>query len=362
MNICYIGDAASIHTQRWVGWFARDHDVTLISTTVAGPPMGYEVVTLPVARVRGARLLLQARTVRHVLAARGADVLHSHYINEAGWLGAAAAWRPLVVTAWGSDVYRAPAESLLARRLNPWAVRRADWVTCDSADQATVLRAWRAAGDRVSVIGWGVDRTEFHPGADGRALRERLGIPAHAPVLLSPRQWHPNSNVASIVAAHARLPPATHLILKRGASSSDDTVGPAIAGSPARERIRVVGRLADAELPSLYAAADVVVSLCTTDGTPASVLEAMALGRPVVGLANASLAEWVQEPGGTLVPGLDPAGIAAAVDRFLADPDARRRARERNLAVVARRADRDVELGRMAEVYDRLRRAEPRPA
>lgn len=354
MRICYIGDGASIHTRRWVSWFARDHEVTLISTTGELRGANYEVVTLPGTPIPGARLLRQIRIVRRILAARRPDIVHSHYINEAGWLGAAAAWRPLVVTAWGSDVYRAPTESRLARRLNPWAVRRADWVTCDSADQAILLRAWQAPQNRVSVIGWGVDRAEFRPGVDGRSMRARLGIPADAPVVLSPRQWHRNSNVASIVAAHAHLGPTNFLILKRAAAWTDEKVLPAIAASPARERICIVDELADAELPSLYAAADVVASLCTTDGTPASVLEAMATGRPVVALANGSLAEWVSAPGGTLVADLDPEVIASALAQYLNDSDARGRAAEHNVAVIAERADRHKELGRMAEVYERL--------
>lgn len=356
MKICFIADAAAIHTQRWVRWFADEHEPIVISTGEDDGLAEFKVAALPTEAKPGARLASSLMLVRKVIAEEEPDLVHCHFINEAGWFGAAAArHRPLVVTAWGSDVYRAPHESRLARRLNPWAVRRADWVTCDSADQAKVLRSWGAAN--VSVIGWGVDRREFHPGVDGGPLRRRLDIPADAPVLLSPRRWHPNSNIPSVVAAHARLADDVYLILKRGLGNESDggpAVERAVAASPARDRIRTLGDIPAGELPALYGAADVVISLCSTDGTPVSVLEAMAVGAPVVALDVPSVAEWVTPPGGALVPALDPDLIASAVESFLGDPSRRAQAAAHNVGLIGERADRDLELERMGALYERL--------
>jgi glycosyltransferase involved in cell wall biosynthesis len=354
VRICFIADGRSIHTRRWARWFAADADVMLISTTPGAESDGYRVVNLPIGVAPGSRLLRWHRIIRRILNAERPDVVHSHYINEPGWLGAASRWHPFVVTTWGSDIYRAPWESRLARYLNPWALRSADWVTCDSADQAEVIRSWGVSAERVSVIGWGVDRRLFHPGTDGRRIRGQLDIPLDAPILLSPRRWHPNSNIAAIVAAHERLSQPAYLILKRPPgldSEQPEDVTDAIASSSARDRIRVLGEIEPERLPQLYAAADVVISLCTTDGTAVSVLEAMATGRPVVALRNPSVAEWVTEPGGRLVGGLDPVAVAGAVEGFLFDSGARKRAAALNVAVIEQRADRAVEFHRMSVIY-----------
>lgn len=358
MRLCYIGDPRSIHTQRWARWFAAEHEVIVIATAPDDALSELSVCTLPtVSARRGLRLAESVRLVRRVLARHTPDVVHGHFINEAGWFAAAARFRPFVVTAWGSDVYRAPSESRLARHLNPWVVRSADWVTCDSEHQAELLRSWGAAPERVSVIGWGVDRREFHPGVDGGGLRARLGIPSDASVILSPRQWIPNSNIPSVVAAHAELPEDVHLILKRMPRFEDGgggAVEAAIAASGARERIHVVGELPSEDLPGMYAAADVVVSLCETDGTPVSVLEAMAVGRPIVALQNPSVAEWVSEPGGRLIPAIEADRLARVLQGYLADPAARERAALHNLAIVSDRAERSAQMSRMDEIYHRL--------
>jgi glycosyltransferase involved in cell wall biosynthesis len=357
MKLCFIGDADTIHTQRWVEWFAADHEVTVITTDSDEGLPDYKVATLPGPSPLRTRLFESVLEVRRVLRKYRPDILHGHFINESGWFSAASGHRPFVITAWGSDVYRAPAESRLARYLNPWSVRRADWVTCDSHDQASVIRSWGVEAERVSVIGWGVDRREFHPGVDGSAWRVKLDIPGDAKVILSPRQWYANSNIPSVVAGHELLPEDFYLLLKRTPGFEPDngrTVYDAIEASSARDRIRVVERLDPSELPGLFAAADVAISLCTTDGTPASILEAMALGMPVVALENASLAEWVTDPGGRLVATLDPTLIAGALRSMVADGATVARAAEHNLAIVTERADRDAEFARMNDIYERL--------
>jgi glycosyltransferase involved in cell wall biosynthesis len=357
LRLCFIGDPASIHTQRWVRWFARDHDVSMIATSADESLADLTAIRLPqTAAVPGMRLAGSVRAVRRAVRALRPDLVHAHFINEPGWFAAVAGWRPFVLSAWGSDVYRAPYESRLARRLNPWAARRADAVTCDSQDQAAELRSWGVERERIAVVNWGVDMNEFNPGVDGRPFRSNLGIPPTARVILSPRQWLGNSNVDALVRGHSEMSEGAYLVLKRlprFERNDGAAVTKAIAASPRADRIRVVEEIDAAQLPAMYAAADVVVSLCTTDGTPVSLLEAMAVGRPVLALRNASVAEWVSEPGGTLVDTLDAACLAEALDEILQkrDPAA---AMAHNVGVVTDRADRAVEMARVAAIYQRL--------
>jgi glycosyltransferase involved in cell wall biosynthesis len=358
MRLCFIGDPRAVHTQRWVNWFAARHEVTLIATAEDDALKEFRICSLPSVRARrGTRLWSSTRAVRSVLSEHRPDVLHAHFINESGWFAAAAGFRPVVVTAWGSDVYRAPAESPLARRLNPWAVRRADWVTCDSTDQARVLRSWGVSQNRLSVINWGVDRHAFHPGVSGHTMRARLSIPVQARVILSPRQWLPNSNIEAVIDAHARLPSDVYLVLKRlprFERGAGRVIEEAIAQSPQRERIRVLGEIEEHELPALYVAADVVVSLCGTDGTPVSLLEAMATGRPVVALANESIDEWVSAPGGRTVSSPRVDEVLDALQHYLSDPALRERSAAHNMRIVAARADRTMQMTLMDDVYARL--------
>src|SRR5947207_9490961 len=91
-----------------------------------------------------------------------------------------------------------------------------------------------------------------------------------------------------------------------------------------------------AGLPSVTASADFAVTLADVDSSPASLLETMASGVPlVVGLAP-SMDEWIQQgEGGELVDDRHDVGaVAAAMVRLARDPELRRSYGERNLREV----------------------------
>jgi L-malate glycosyltransferase len=358
VRICYVADARSVHTQRWVRWFARRHDVRLVRTSSCDALPEVSGLTLPQSSWwPGGRLAASVAALREDIRSFRPDLLHAHYINEAGWLGAASLSRPFVLTTWGSDVYVAPLQSRLAATLNPWAARRADHVTCDSVDQIARLRAWGVRADRLSMIGWGVDTDSFRPGLDRLKWRRRLGIPESALVILSPRQWLPNSSIEVVVQAHEILGGDLYLVLKRiprFETGHAEDVERAVRTSRAADRIRVVSEIPEEELPGLYAAADCLVTLCASDGTPVSVLEGMAIGLPIVAFGIPSLVEWVCWPGGLTVASLAPEEIAAALDRFLSDVGARADAAGHNVAVIASRADRQREMERAEALYASL--------
>jgi glycosyltransferase involved in cell wall biosynthesis len=75
------------------------------------------------------------------------------------------------------------------------------------------------------------------------------------------------------------------------------------------------------DLPSIYADLDVLVVSSDNEGTPVSVIEAMASGRPVVGTRVGGLPDLIVDgKNGYLVAPKDPDGLADAIVR-LCDPE-----------------------------------------
>jgi glycosyltransferase involved in cell wall biosynthesis len=113
--------------------------------------------------------------------------------------------------------------------------------------------------------------------------------------------------------------------------------------------------ISQAELWREFARSLVSVSVSEHDGTPNSLLEAMAIGcLPVCGDIE-SIREWIRNgENGILVDPNDPYALAEAVQRGIMDGDFRRTAAERNLAVIRERAEVSTVRQQVAEFYSRM--------
>lgn len=99
-------------------------------------------------------------------------------------------------------------------------------------------------------------------------------------------------------------------------------------------KIRFLGRRPDAR--AYIAAADCVVNPSDVEGFPVVLLEALAIGRPVVATSVGGVSDVVRhEETGLLVPPGDPAALAQAIGRCLESPDASSWARNGRELVLA---------------------------
>jgi glycosyltransferase involved in cell wall biosynthesis len=173
---------------------------------------------------------------------------------------------------------------------------------------------------RVIHIPYGIDHRRFRP-IDRLLARRLLGLPDNRRIVLfgafggvnNPRKdFKLLATALRAGATDGRFKETELVIFGSGAE------GVAIdAGIPARS----LGVLHDdISLALVYSAADVYVTTATADNLPLSVMEAMACGTPVVGIAVGGMEDLVRDnETGRLVPGRDPASLADALAWMLAD-------------------------------------------
>jgi glycosyltransferase involved in cell wall biosynthesis len=285
------------------------------------------------------------------------DVLHAHYLTGYGWLARIAGFHPYVVTTWGSDVYRTAPSSAKTRLFARMTLGSADLVTADSQDLAETSIRFGARRDRTRIVQFGVDTKAFAPGQAPAALREAFGL-GDRRVIFSPRAITPTYRHEVLLRAMPRLPEDIVAVFVQFNAHA-----PTLANLEAlaielgvRGRVRFVDAISHADMPSYLRLADIVVSLPDTDGTPVSVLEAMAVGRPVVVTDLPSLREWLADiDPDALVPPGDPERVAEAIRMHLErDPAATALIAERARMRVTERADQDESLGRVERQYRAL--------
>jgi glycosyltransferase involved in cell wall biosynthesis len=120
---------------------------------------------------------------------------------------------------------------------------------------------------------------------------------------------------------------------------------------PYPDRTRIVGKVSYETMAEYYRAADVCVSLTSSDSSPRSIWEAMASGAPCV----LSDLPWVQElidPGrDALTVSIDANDLAAATLRILRDDALASMLSGNGRALVEEHLDRAREIDRLVEVY-----------
>ncbi|MCP9486647.1 MAG: glycosyltransferase [Gaiellaceae bacterium MAG52_C11] len=118
------------------------------------------------------------------------------------------------------------------------------------------------------------------------------------------------------------------------------------------EQITITGARTDAV--ELIGAADILAHTAVREGLPLVLLEAMALGVPVVAVAATGVSDLVQDGvTGFLVPERSPEAIAAALERVLADEALRTQLGEAGKAFVVEHHSFDRMLDEHLDVYDR---------
>src|SRR3990172_12799920 len=116
----------------------------------------------------------QVRKLRHLFRDIHPDVVHIHYLNEAALFALLTGFRPIVLTAWGSDILLSPEKSWIRRQTVKYTLKRLTLMTCDADHMKQEMVSLGADPDKVKLIFFGTDVQRFHPGRRDPSLRERL--------------------------------------------------------------------------------------------------------------------------------------------------------------------------------------------
>jgi glycosyltransferase involved in cell wall biosynthesis len=365
--IAVLGDPNSVHVRRWIARLAHDHQVTMLvmeGQTVEGDfPAGVNVASYTSydrhpPLIRG--VVEARRSLRHVLGRLQPDILHAHYLTVYGWHARLAGFHPFAVTVWGSDVLITARVELNARLYARLTLASADLVMGDSAELVQASIDLGARAGRTHLVQFGVDTDRFAPGPDPGPLRERLGLVGRR-VIFSPRTIAPLYRQTIAVAALAELAPDVVLLMSRHLAQANEIAAVERTAAELRigDRVIIVPAIDHREMPDYYRLADAVLSIPISDGTPVTLLETLATGRPVVATDLPSVREWLADlDPEAMVPVDDAARAAAALKRLLASaPERLAETGRRGRALVEARADERTSLAATVDLYrDMVRR------
>jgi glycosyltransferase involved in cell wall biosynthesis len=211
------------------------------------------------------------------------------------------------------------------------------------------------------VIPTGIPLADFR-GGDGKAFRARLGVSAGTFLMLFVGRVAYEKNIDFLMRALARVvcevPEAAFVIAGEGPAESHLR---RLAGELGLEaRVHFVGYLdRKGALLDCYAAADAFVFASRTETQGLVLLEAMAVGVPVISTAVMGTRDVVGPARGAVVPRDDEADFARAIVEVARSPELRARLSDEARAYV-RGWHADALARRMAELYRQVTAAGPR--
>jgi glycosyltransferase involved in cell wall biosynthesis len=231
-------------------------------------------------------------------------------------------------------------------------------VTAIVAVCESIKRGLVAAGvpaGKIEVIYSGTDTDRFHPGVDGRAIREELGLtPDHFLITqIGVRSWRGNSDVIEAMARVSRRAPQARLLIV-GARNPADLYERAEARGIRRDAVRILGYRED--IPEILRGSDCCVDASWAGlGLTGALREALAVETPVVASDLAGNPELVRDGvTGLLFPPRDVDALAGALLRLAGDREHGQRMGRAGRELVVARFSTAVKVERTEALYYRL--------
>ena len=210
-------------------------------------------------------------------------------------------------------------------------------IVCTDAERAFVQAR---GGTNIAVAGCGVEPSRFDR-RDGAVIRRRLEI-GDRPVIGFVGRQDPLKGVPTLIEAMHRVwqhYPDAILLMAGQSAHRDKTVDAAIAAlSPVnRAKVVLLDDFADADLPSIMDACDVLALPSVEESFGLVMIEAWVCGKPVIG-ADIASTRCIIDPGvdGLTVKPFDAADLSAKIIELITDPAKRacfgKRGREKVLS------------------------------
>jgi len=313
----------------------RGHAVEVVTTADAAPA----------ARAYPVHWVSRRSALRHVRCAllvrrraRGADVVYATSMIRRAAIGARLARRPLVVKLVSDEVFERAtrsgryegtldefqsvggARTRFLRVTRAAALRRARHVFCPSAYLRNVALGWGLDPAHVSVLPNPAPPIPSLPSRD--ELRTALRLDGH--VLAFAGRLGPQKALGIALEAVAAVPDVTLVVAGDGPDRAALEARATELGIESRSRFP--GSVPREHVLRLFRAADASVLSSAWENFPHTVVEALAVGCPVIATSVGGVPEVVRDgDNGLLVPPNDASALAGAIRRFFEDGELRRR-------------------------------------
>lgn len=324
MKVALLGDAQSIHTVRWANGLAdRGIDVHLISIHPTKHPLHPSVVAHRLYLRPPWGYLVGGFFIKRILRKIKPDILNVHFAGGYGLMGRASGFHPILLSVWGSDIYKLPHKTPLH-----YSIIRSNLASATAIGSTSRCMAQAVSEifdhPAIFITPFGIDEQTFRPlslsdDKDGsivigtvKTLRATYGIDTllDAFALVVKRASDRGKNVALEITGQGED--------LNSLKSKASILGIA-------DRVTFHGAVPYTKVPEMLNRLDIYVALSRAESFGVAILEAGACERPVVVSDAEGLVEVTTDQTGFVVPKENPEAAAEAIWQLVENADLRHR-------------------------------------
>ncbi len=371
MKICTITNPTSIHSYRWIKYFAdQGHELHLIYfegiyTPLGKVDLGLKNVTAHKVRyfsnfLRVLQLPFELLQLFRIMNKIKPDILDAKYISTRGWYGALLAFHPYIINVWGSDIDRDPEVSARARFKVKFALKKVDYVRTGSKNSMKQLIKFGCTKDKIILLPeLGVDTKMFSPKARSNKLRARFSA-RDSPLIICLRHFKPNYDLETFFKAIPEIlkkfPDAK--FIQAGEGPLEPVLKKLAKDLGIDDAVYFVGHIPHDEVAKYLASSDVYVDpffpVGTGGGGPGQgIREALSVGIPTVnGGPNPAKAMAIDDgQNGLFFEGGNPKDLAKKVIFLLENPEIGKKFGVKSRAIIKERYRFSMIMGLLEKKY-----------
>ena len=361
MKVLYVSSNGGIHDYRFLKKLSEDHEVLFLH--YAAGEIISEIDSLDHLQIiskkpafRSMPLISECIHFKRIVREFKPDIIHSGYVWQVGILAAISGFHPHLSMPWGSDILTEPDKSFIRRLLVKKVMRTCDHVQCDAEFvKKKIIDDYGLPAEKITVFPWGIDLEQFKK-TDKQSAREKLNLDKDKFIVIFNRHFEPVYGVDCLLDAFRKFCDGKNDVLMLMLSDGSGKVDALryITESNLDEKIQVLGRVPNNELPAFLNAADVYVSSSLSDGTSLSLLEAMACGKGLIVTDVPAIKEWVSEANGLIVKRGSAEELRGALDKYYTNRAIIEEHGSVNLSLAAQKADWDENYKKLSGIYGNL--------
>lgn len=279
----------SVHVRRFIGLVRPE--VEAILWICDGKPQNPPVNVIPVdfSLKHPSAWWGTVHRIRKVIDDFQPDIIHMHQANSVAWYTLRAVKRqsvPTILTAWGSDILVLPNKHPLLRAMVKWCLRKSLAWTADSKDLLQAMLVLSGCEEKIKLLAsFGIDLPNV------KKKKERL--------IYSNRLHAPLYRIDDILQAFSRFRETAEgkqwKLVIAGNGPETKSLKTLANNLGLQESTLFTGWVDKSQNAEFYARARIYISIPTSDGTSASLLEAMSFGCIPIVSDLPSNREWIKE-------------------------------------------------------------------